>query len=100
MDLILSFSRWLSSYPNKIYLNIHLFLSDLRGHLYYKPNFHADLGLGNQTNERELSIQKYSSEYGMSGRWSPSGEGRGLCLARKMEQGGLWGACTTRVVAT
>ena len=57
MDLILSFSRWLSSYFNNIYCNIHLFLSDLRGHLCYKLNFHTDLGLGNRTNERELSIR-------------------------------------------
>ena len=57
MDVILSFSRWLSSYFNNIYCNIHLFLSDLRGHLCYKLNFHTDLDLGNHTNERELSIR-------------------------------------------
>ena len=57
MDLILSFSRWLSSYFNNIYRNIHLFPSDLRGHLCYKLNFHTDLGLGNRTDERELSIR-------------------------------------------
>ena len=60
MDLILSFSRWLSSYFNNIYCKIHLFLSDLRGHLCYKLNFHTDSGLGNQTNERELSYQGQS----------------------------------------
>ena len=57
MDLILSFSRWLSSYFNNIYRNIHLIPSDLRGHLCYKLNFHTVLGLGNRTDERELSIR-------------------------------------------
>ena len=69
MDLILSFSRWLSSYFNNIYCNIHLFLSDLRGHLCYKLNFHTDLGLGNRTNERELSIRVSQSVQLLSHVW-------------------------------